>query len=304
VGLKPTVGVVSRAGVVPISRSQDCVGPIARTVADCALLMNAIAHRERDDESLDLPPAPRDVDYTAFIGRTDLRGVRLGFLHQYAGISEKGDAIVAEALRALKALGAQVIDVDVPAVGQFTADEIEVLFHEFKDGVDRWLARHAGGTRMKSLDDLIAFNREHAANVMPFFGQDAFLRAAAKGPLTSPAYRTALARCRTITRAEGIDAAVRKHRVDALVSMTSQPPWLLDPVNGEPPQGGCTSLAAVSGYPHLTVPAGFAQGLPVGLSFIGPAYSDAKLLGLGAAFERATKHRRAPAFPATVSPAL
>ena len=175
-----------------------------------------------------------------------------------------------------------------------------MLFHEFHDGIDRWLARYAPGAPVRNLADLIEFNARHAERVMPLFGQDAFITAFRKPPLTDPKYRAALERSRRLAR-EGIDGALAKHRADALVAVSSQLPWLIDPINGDASKGGCTSLAAVSGYPHVTVPAGFALGLPVGLSILGPAFSDARLLGIAHAFERATKHRRAPTYPETVA---
>jgi amidase len=237
---------------------------------------------------------PRDVDFTAFLGRKDLKGTRLGVGRQYFGVNEKADRLVEEALVALKDLGATLVEVEFPTLGKFDDAEFEVLLHEFKADLDAFLARELPGAPVRSLSDVIEFNARHADRAMPIFGQDLLVKAQEKGPLTDPKYRAALAKGRRMARAQGIDAVVKKHRLDAIVALTSPPPWLIDVVNGDISRGGCTSLPAVAGYPHLTVPAGFAEGLPVGISFFGPAFSDAKLLGIGQAYESATRHRKAP----------
>jgi amidase len=298
--LKPSIGFVSRTALIPISRSQDTAGPMGRTVEDCALVMNAIAGPDAEDLPTTASAVPRNPDFTAFLGAADLKGVRLGFLKQYSGVNERADRVIGDALHALRALGAEIVAVEVPAAGRIGPDEVEVLFHEFHDGIDRWLARYAPQARVRSLADLIEFNARNADRVMPLFGQDAFIAAFGKPPLTDPKYRAARVRARQTAR-EGVDTALGRNRLDALVSVSSQLPWLLDPVNGDATKGGCTPLAAVSGYPHVTVPAGFAEGLPVGLSIIGTAFSDARLLGIAHVFERATKHRRAPTYPQTVA---
>jgi amidase len=295
-GFKPTVGLVSRTGIVPISRSQDTAGPMARSVRDCALLMNAMAGADPRDPATRRKAVAKGVDFTRHLGRERLDGVRLGVGRQYFGTFEKIDRLAEDALRALRDLGAELVDVRIDALGQFEEAEIEVLMHEFKAGLDAFLAKDLAGGPARSLAQLIEWNERHAGRAMPHFGQDLFLKAQAKGPLTAPAYRKALARCRRLTRAQGIDAVLATHRLDAIVAPTSPLPWLVDPVNGDAYRGGCTSLPAVAGYPHLTVPAGFVAGLPAGLSFFGAAFSDAKLLGIGEAFERATAHRRAPTF--------
>jgi amidase len=295
VGLKPTLGLVSRSGIVPIAHSQDTAGPMCRTVEDCALLMNAIAGADPKDAITAAKGVPK-LDFTAHLGRKDLKGVRLGVGRQYFGTNEKADRLIEEALIALKALGAVLVDVEIPTIGKFDDAELEVLLFEFKADLDAFLSRQLPGSPVRSLADVIEFNARNADRTMPIFGQDLFVKAQEKGPLTDPKYRAALAKGRRMARALGIDAAVKKHRLQAIVALTSPPPWLIDVVNGDLSRGGCTSLPAVAGYPHLTVPAGFAQGLPVGISFFGPAFSDARLLGIGQAFERATSHRRAPAF--------
>jgi amidase len=279
VGLKPTVGLVSAEGIVPISHSQDTAGPMARTVRDCALLMNAIAG---------------GADFTQHVGRTRLKGMRLGVGRQYYGVNEKADAVIDQALVALHEEGAELVDIEMPSFGKFDEAEFEVLLYEFKANLATYFARHMPQGPFKSLADVIEYNARNPGRMMPIFGQDLMVKSWEKGPLTDKAYRAALAKCRQGARAQGIDAAVKKHRIEAIVALTSPPAWYIDVVNGDAAKGGCTSMPAVAGYPHVTVPAGFVQGLPVGLSFFGQARSDARLLGLASAFERATGARRAP----------
>ena len=294
VGLKPTIGLVSRDGIIPISHSQDTAGPMARTVADCALLMNAIAGPDAGDPATMAPGVPRGIDFTRHLGMR-LEGVRLGVGRQYFGVNEKADDVIDRALAVLRDEGAELVDVEIPSFGKFDDDELEVLLNEFRADLATYFARHMPQGPFKSLSDVIEYNARNAAKMMPIFGQDLMVKANAKGVLTEAAYRKALAKCRQGARAQGIDAVVRKHKVEAIVALTSPPAWYIDVVNGDATRGGCTSMPAVAGYPHVTVPAGFARGLPVGVSFFGPAFSDARLLGLAAAFERVTRARRAPA---------
>ena len=296
VSLKPTMGWVSRTSVIPIATSQDVVGPMARTVEDCALLMNAITGPDPLDAVTVAPSVPKTFDFTANLGRKDLKGVRLGILRQYSGSSEKAERVIEAAFAKLKELGADMVDVTIPTIGKFERFEVEVMFHEFKAGINEWLLKYMPTGPHKSLEDLIRYNDRNADKMMPFFGQDAFIKAQGKGPLNSPVYRNALAQCRLLTRTQGIDEALKKHNVSALVALTAPPAWLLDPITGDYARGGCTSLPAVSGYPHVSVPAGFARELPVGLAFIGPAFSDAMLFGLAQVYETATKNRKPPKF--------
>jgi amidase len=282
VGLKPTLGLVSGAGIVPIAHSQDTAGPMTRTVADCAALMKAICERA--------------INFAEHLSRTDLKGVRIGVARQYFGTNEKADALIEAALAKLKDLGATLVDVEFPSFGKLDEPELEVLFFEFKHDLKQYFRKYAPTGPFASLADVIEYNASNAERMMPIFGQDLLVKAQAKGALTSAAYKTALAKCRKLARAQGIDAVVKKYRIQAITALTSPPPWLIDPVNGDLSRGGCTSMAAVAGYPHLTVPAGFVGGLPVGISFFGPAMSDARLIGIGRAFEAATHHRKAPAF--------
>jgi len=280
VGLKPTLGLVSGEGIVPIAHSQDTAGPMARTVADCARLMNALSQDS--------------IDFTQHLGLASLEGVRIGVGRQYFGTNEKADAVIEEALQVLKSLGATLVDVELPSFGKLDEPEFEVLLYEFKSDLAAFFRKHMPDAPFKGLADVIEYNARNSERTMPLFGQDLLVKAQAKGALTSKAYVAAREKCRRLARAQGIDAVVKKHRVQAIAALTSPPAWLVDPINGDLARGGCTSMAAVAGYPHVTVPAGFAAGLPVGLSFFGPARSDARLLGLASAFERASNHRRPP----------
>ena len=300
VGIKPTVGLVSRAGIIPISVTQDTAGPMTRTVADAAHLLNALQGvDDRDPATRALAARPRQ-DFAAALVPGALRGARLGVARNFFGFSAAVDAQLEEALSALKAEGAVLVDpANFPTAGQFDEAEFEVLLYEFKDGLNAYLAGLGPQARQKTLADLIAFNDREKEREMPFFGQEIFLRAQEKGPLTTPAYRNALARCRRLSRRQGIDALVAKHRLDAIIAPTGGPAWTTDHLNGDHFTGGSSTPAAVAGYPAITVPAGAVAGLPIGLSFFGPAWTESKLIRLAFGFEQATRHRRPPSFRPT-----
>ena len=278
VGIKPTIGLVSQAGIVPISHTQDTAGPMARTVTDAAALLAALAEEE-----------------VAFVLDPDaLRGARIGVARNMAGFHDRVDALFEDALAALRALGAEVVDpADVPHATELEEPEWEVLACEFKADLEAYLAA-ASGDVPRTLAELIDFNRAHADDEMPFFGQELFERSVEKGPLTDPAYLEALATCGRLSRDEGLDAVFAEHRLDVVVAPTGAPAWLTDHVDGDHYVGGSSSPAAVAGYPSLTVPMGSVAGLPVGLSFIGRPRADGRMIGFGFAFERATTHRRPP----------
>ena len=296
VGLKPTVGLVSRAGVIPISASQDTAGPMARTVADAALLLGALAGEDPRDEATRASRGQAHADYTRFLDPRGLQGARVGVARKLAGFHPEVDALFDEAVGALKRAGAEVVDpADIPHLREYDEAEYEVLLFEFKAGLNAYLAGLGPQARVRTLADVIAFNQRERAREMPHFGQEIALLAQEKGGLDAPAYRDALAKCRRLSRDEGLDAVLRQHRLDALVAPTGGPAWLTDPVNGDHYTGGGASTpAAVAGYPHLTVPMGFVRGLPIGLSFLGAAWSEPTLLRLGYAYEQATRQRRAP----------
>jgi amidase len=298
VGIKPTIGLVSRSGIIPIAHSQDTAGPMARTVTDAAILLGVLAGVDPRDAMTRPKGLP---DYTRVLDANGLKGARIGVARKkYTGYSPKTDAAYAEALRVLADRGAVLVDpADMATVATFDEGEFDVLLYEFKADLESYLRALPAGARIRTLDDLIAFNRAHASEEMPYFGQEIVEMAARKGPLTSPAYRKALARCQTLARAQGLDPLFAKHRLDALVAPTQGPPALIDLVNGDPSGGSSTSPAAVAGYPSITVPMGYASGLPLGLSFVGTAWSEPTLLKLAYAYEQATKMRRAPRFLAT-----
>ena len=309
VGLKPTLGLVSRAGIVPIAHSQDTAGPMTRTVADAAVLLGILAGPDPADPittgggsgAPGKRPATLPADYTRYLDRRGLEGARIGVPRkEIFGGGPLAAHLIEAAIADMKKLGAVIVDpANVETAASIGDDEMVVLFHEFKADLNAYLAGLGERAPVKTLADLIAWNEKNRAREMPFFGQELFEKAQAAGPLSSPRYRRALASNQRKTRAQGIDAVMDKHRLDALVAPTSGPAWLIDLVNGDYSTGGSSSVPAVAGYPHITVPAGFAFGLPVGLSFIGRAWAEPTLIKLAYAYEQATKHRRPPGFLAT-----
>jgi amidase len=294
VGIKPTVGLVSRAGIIPISASQDTAGPMARSVADAAILLGVLAGYDPDDPAT-LPLKERPPpDYRAALRADSLQGVRVGVLRGYAGFSDEVDVGFARAIDTLRSLGAVIIDpVTIATQGKFDDDESTVLRYEFKDGINRYL-RTRRGPGPTDLSELIAFNSTHQAQEMRWFGQDQFLAAQRLGPLTDQDYIDAHERASRLAGSEGIDATLARDRLDVLIAPTLGPAWLTDWIDGDHPVGGdISSPPAVAGYPHITVPMSLVHGLPVGLSLVGPAWSDAALLGYAYAFEQAT-HSRVP----------
>lgn len=298
VGLKPTVGLVSRSGIVPISRSQDTAGPMTRTVADAALLLGVLAGEDPDDPATRLPGLVRHSDYTRFLERDGLRGARLGVVRQAMGRHPEGTRLFERQLDTLRELGAVLIDpVEIPTWGRTGSHEIAVLQYEFKSGLAEYLATRGDTVPYRSLADLIAFHQRHADRELRYFGQEQFLHSEARGPLTDPAYLEAREACRRLARDEGIHGTLDRHRLDAFVAPTeSDPAGYIDILLGDRHGNGCSSLPAVAGCPHLTVPAGYVRGLPLGLSFFGRAGDEGLLLRLGFAYEQATRHRRPPAF--------
>ncbi len=301
VGLKPTVGLVSRSAIIPISASQDTAGPIARTVRDVAILLGVIAGPDPRDPATSASAGHTHSDYTVFLRPDALKGARIGVPRERLfGYNPAVDRLAADALETMKRSGAVIVDpANLAHVGEYDESELTVLFYELKDGLNAYLAGlgPGAGAGPKTLADLIAFNEKERAREMPYFGQELFLTAQAKGSLKDAAYRTALARNHRLARTLGIDATMTRYRLDALVAPTTNPPNLTDLVNGDPGGGGsCATPPAVAGYPHITVPMGYVRGLPVGLSFFGRAWSEPALLGLAYAYEQATKWRRPPQF--------
>jgi len=301
VGIKPTLGLVSRSGIVPIAHSQDTAGPMTRTVTDGAIVLGALTGVDPRDPATDASTGKAHADYTGFLDPRRIEGARIGVARQRFGFHPKVDEVLEEALAAIKAQGAELIDpVEFPERDGFGDAEYLVLLYEFKADLNRYLTELGETAPVATLADIIRFNEEHAELEMPYFGQEIFLKAEEKGDLTTPEYREALALCRRTSRDEGIDAVMDQHRLDAIVAPTGGPAWVTDLVNGDHFGGGSSSFAAVAGYPNITVPAGFVHGLPVGLSFFGKAWSEPTLLGLAFAFEQATRARRPPTFAPTL----
>jgi amidase len=297
VGIKPTVGLVSRSGIIPIAHSQDTAGPMARTIADAAILLSALAGTDPDDRATAQSSAKSQQDYSRFLDLNGLRGSRLGVARNFFGFHPKVDELMESALAELKRQGAELVDpVPVPKPSELESAEVEVLRYEMKADMNDYLAKLGTNAPMHTLKDIIRFNEQHRDRELQWFGQEELLKSEAKGPLTEKEYLDALAVCRRLTRVEGIDAAVSEHRLDAIIAPTSTPAHQTDWVLGDHGLGDSTTPAAVAGYPSITVPAGLVHGLPVGISFFGPAWTEAKLLRMAFAFEQATKARRPPQF--------
>lgn len=297
VGIKPTVGLVSRSRIVPISHTQDTAGPMARTVRDAALLLSALAGEDTEDAATADARGNTQADYTQFLDPNGLRGARVGVARDFFGFHTDVDALMDEVIATLEAGGATIVD-EIRFAGrdELGAAEWEVLLYDFKADLDAYLSALPATTTVRSLADAIAFNEANREVEMPWFGQEIFELAVEKGPLTEPAYRTALATCRRLARTEGIDTALSRHRLDAILAPTGGPAWTTDLVNGDHFGGGSSTHAAVAGYPNITVPAGYVSGLPVGVSFFGAAWSEPVLLRIAYAYEQASANRRMPGF--------
>ena len=296
VGIKPTVGLVSRAGIIPISYTQDTAGPMARSVADAAALLTALAGADPRDPAT-AGAGAHAVDLTRFLDASGLRGARIGVARNMAGFHPDTDRLFDAAIAEMKRRGAEIVDpADVPAIKDLGDPEFEVMLFEFKAGLEAYFASLGRGARVKTLADLVAFNDANHEREMPYFGQEILLKALEKGPLTTPEYREALETCGRLSRREGLDLVLDQHRLDAIVAPTGTPAWVIDPVSGDHYVGGNSTPAAVSGYPSVSVPMGFVFGLPVGISFVGRAWSEPVLVRLAHAFEQATLHRRPPRF--------
>jgi amidase len=296
-GIKPTVGLVSRTGIIPISHSQDGAGPMCRTVRDAAILLGALTGVDPDDSYTADSQGKSFTNYTQFLDLNGLKGARIGVARKYFGFNEGVDAIMAEAIDIMKKQGATIVDpADIDTFGKFDDTEAIVLNYELKADIAKYLARLGPACPVKNLADLIDFNNRNAQKEMPYFGQDIFTKSQEKGPLTTREYVDALEKNHRLTRTEGIDAVMDKNKLDALVAPTGSPAWLTDLVNGDHFAGGSSNAAAVAGYPNINVSAGMMFGLPVGISFFGRAWSEPTLIKLAYAFEQATQVRKPPKF--------
>jgi amidase len=300
-GLKPTVGLVSRSGIVPISHTQDTAGPMARTVRDVAILLGAMAGADPQDPATADSQGRRSTDYTRFLDPAGLKGARLGVVRKYFGFNDAVDQLMDSLIGDMKSAGAEIVDpADIPTIGKFDESELTVFYYELKADLAGYLARR-GSSSIKSLKDVIEFNEHNRAREMPYFGQDIFLKSEPKGPLSSKEYLDALALSRQLSRTEGIDFVMDKFQLDALLAPTGGPAWITDLINGDHAAGGSSSAAAVAGYPNINVTAGFLWGLPVGISFFGRAWSEPTLLKIAYGFEQLTKARQKPRFLPTTT---
>jgi amidase len=299
-GIKPTVGLVSRAGIIPISHSQDGAGPMCRTLRDAAILLGALTGVDPEDGYTADSQGKSYSDYTQFLDVNGLKGARIGVARKYFGFSDGVDGIMAEAIAVMRKQGATIVDpADIESFGKFDDSETLVLNYELKADLATYLARRGPGCPVQTLQDLIEFNDHNAQREMPFFGQDIFIKAQEKGPLTTREYIDALEKNHRLARIEGIDAVMDKFKLDALVAPTGGPAWVTDLVTGDHFSGGSSNAAAVAGYPNINVTAGSMFGLPVGISFFGRAWSEPALIKFAYAFEQATLARKAPQFLAT-----
>ena len=303
IGIKPTVGLVSRSGIIPISHTQDTAGPMARTVTDAAILLGAMTGIDPSDSVSQASAGRSHTDYTRFLDAKGLQGARLGVARRFFRSSAVSAEVLESALEAMKEAGAILIDPadDDLALGRFGDAGLTVMHYEFKAGLNAYLAALGPEAPVHTINNIIEFNERHRAQELRFFGQEHLEQAQEKGPLTDKEYIDALAQCRKLSRAEGIDAIMEQHQLDAIVAPSGGPAGVTDWIYGDRSVGGSSSPAAVAGYPNITVPAGRIAGLPVGISFFGRAYSEPKLLKIAYAFEQATQFRKTPRFIETLS---
>jgi amidase len=300
VGIKPTLGLIGRSGIIPIAHSQDTAGPMARTVQDASILLTALAGFDpRDSATAEMKSRPA-LDYTKFLDPNGLRGARLGIARKYFGFHDATDALMESVIDEMKKQGAIVVDpADIPSFGEFDDTEMTVLLYELKADLKAYLDSRPDA-QVHSLQDVIEFNERNRDKEMCYFGQDLFIKAQAKGPLTDKEYTDALKANHQLSRTEGIDAVMDKFNLDAIVAPTGAPAWITDLLDGDHAIGGSSNVSAVAGYPDIAVPAGFISGLPVGVSFFGRKWSEPVLIKIAYAFEQATKVRKAPGFSATM----
>ncbi len=299
VGIKPTLGLVSRSGIIPLAHSQDTAGPMARTVSDAVILLNGMVGTDKKDSITSQSSTKGKKDYTKFLDKNGLKGARIGVIRQYFGRNSRLDELMNKNIKKLEKAGAILIDVQFPDLQNFGDDEYEVLLYEFKADLNKYLAERGG--KYNTLEKLIKFNKDNADKEMPYFKQEIFVKAQAKKDLNDRAYRLALLRSKVLTQDKGIDMVMDKHNLDAILAPSNSQSWLIDLVMGDSPTQyvGSSSLAAVSGYPNITVPSGFLNELPIGMSFLGRAFSEPTLIKIAYAWEQISKARRKPKFMPT-----
>jgi amidase len=304
VGIKPTIGLISRSGIIPISHSQDTAGPMARTVADAAILLGAMTGFDGRDPATRAGRRRGETRYTKFLDLQGLEGARIGVARNMAGTNPRILKIFETCLEAMKHLGAVIVDpADVKHFDKFSESELEVLHYEFKAGLNAYLKSLGPDARVHSLEDVIKFNEANSDQVMPYFGQEHMIKAGERGSLKDRKYKAALAKNLRLARKQGIDATLKKYKLDAIVVPSGGPAWTIDLANGDAPNWDMesTTPAAVAGYPHITVPAGYVFGLPIGLSFFSTAWQEPTLIKLAYAFEQATQFRRQPRYLPTAN---
>jgi len=300
VGIKPTLGLISRAEIIPIAHSQDTAGPMARTVGDAAILLGVLAGTDPRDPATADAASKMQKDYTQFLDPNGLRGARIGVARKYFGFSDAVDDLMNQLIVKMKTAGAEIIDpADLESHGKFDDTELLVLMYELKADLNTYLANRPSA-QVRTLADVISFNEKNKDKEMPYFGQDLLLKAQEKGPLTDKEYVAALAANRSLSREHGIDFVMDKFHLDAIVAPTGAPAWLTDLANGDHAVGGSSNAAAVAGYPNINVPAGFVFGMPVGISFFGRAWSEPGLLKVAYGFEQLVKARKPPQFLPTI----
>jgi len=296
VGIKPTLGLVSRSGIIPLAHSQDTAGAMARTVSDAVILLNSMVGADKKDPITSQARTKGKKDYTKFLDQNGLKGARIGVIRQYFGKNAGLDKLMNKNIQTLKKNGAKLIDVKFPDLRKFGDDEYEVLLYEFKSDLNKYLAKRGG--KYNTLEKLIKFNKNNAGKEMPYFKQEIFVKAQAKKDLNDRAYRLALLRSKVLTQDKGIDMVMDKYKLDALLAPSNSQSWLIDLIMGDSPTQyvGSSSLAAVSGYPNITVPSGFLNEMPIGMSFFGRAFSEPTLIRIAYSWEQISKARRKPKF--------
>jgi len=302
VGIKPTVGLVSRSGIIPIAHTQDTAGPMARTVSDAAILLGPMTGLDSLDSATADSSSHRQSDYAQFLDPAGLKGARIGVARDFLGFHPGVDRLMEESLAAMKAQGAVLVDpIEIPERRAINGPSFQVLLYEFKADLNAYLAKLGPQAPVRSLEEIIRFNEKNRDREMPYFGQDLFIKAQEKGPLTTKEYLDSVEKCRVLSREKGIDQVMNEKQLDAIVGPTGGPAWLIDLVNGDSFGGGSSSPAAIAGYPNISVPMGNVRGLPVGISFFGRAWSEPVLIKLAYSFEQATKARRVPGLQTTVA---
>jgi amidase len=297
VGIKPTVGLISRSGIIPISHSQDTSGPMTRTVSDAAFMLGLLTGTDPLDSATAAAQDRKSEDYSRFLDAEGLKGARIGVARNFFGFNDMVDQLMEEAIMAMREKGAEIIDpANIETAKEIGDIEFDILLYEFKDDLNRYLANLPASVTVRNLTDLIAFNESNKAKEMPWFGQELFVMANKKGPLTDKVYLKEVADLKRLSGKEGIDATLQKNKLDAIIAPTGGPSWKTDWVNGDHFSGGSSAPAACAGYPAITVPAGFIFGLPVGITFMGTAWSEPTLIKIAYAFEQATRHRKAPEY--------